>query len=84
MTVSRHAQYQDPETEAAKWNSAISDFIIYACAFTTNIYVETLENLAIGEHCLILGLSGGHSADVLLSYRSKIKWFLNKSKLFIF
>ncbi len=23
-----HAKYQDPETEAAKWNSAIVDFII--------------------------------------------------------
>lgn len=26
VTVSQHAQYQYPETEAAQWNSAISDF----------------------------------------------------------
>lgn len=29
MTVSQHAQYQDPQTEAAKWNSLINNFIIY-------------------------------------------------------
>ena len=29
VTVSQHAQYQDPETEAAKWNSAIIHLIIY-------------------------------------------------------
>ncbi len=34
-TASQHAQYQDPETEAAKWNSAIIHFIIYTCAFLT-------------------------------------------------
>ncbi len=28
VTVSLHAQYQDPETEAAKWNPAIINFII--------------------------------------------------------
>ncbi len=37
-------QYQDPETEAAKWNSAIIHFIIYTCAFPTathkNIFCE--------------------------------------------
>ncbi len=27
MTVSQHAQYQDPDTGAAKWNSAIINFI---------------------------------------------------------
>ncbi len=25
----------DPETEAAKWNSAIINYIIYTCAFLT-------------------------------------------------
>ena len=30
VTVNQHAQYQDPETEAA--NSAIIKFIIYTCA----------------------------------------------------
>lgn len=33
MTVSQHAQHQDPETEAAKWNSAIVHFITYTCDF---------------------------------------------------
>lgn len=32
VTVIQHAQYQDTEVEAAKWNSAIVQFIIY-CAF---------------------------------------------------
>lgn len=27
MTVSHHAQYHDPETEAAKWNSAILNLL---------------------------------------------------------
>ncbi len=31
VTVSQHGQYQNPETEAAKWNSAIID--IYTCDF---------------------------------------------------
>ncbi len=35
VPVSQQELYQDPETEAAKWNSAIIDFIIYACAFPT-------------------------------------------------
>lgn len=29
MTVSQHGQYQDPETETAKWNPAIIHFVIY-------------------------------------------------------
>ncbi len=29
VTVGQHAQYQDPEPEAAKWNSAIIHFIYY-------------------------------------------------------
>ncbi len=32
-TVSQHAQYQDPETEAAKGNVAIINFITHTCAF---------------------------------------------------
>lgn len=28
MTVSQHGQHQHPETEAAKWNSAIIYFIL--------------------------------------------------------
>ncbi len=35
VTVNQHAQCYDPETEAAKWNSAIIHFIIYAGAFPT-------------------------------------------------
>ncbi len=35
VTVSQHAQYEDPETEAAKIKSAINKFIIYICAFST-------------------------------------------------
>ncbi len=34
-SVRQHPQYQDPKTEAAKWNSAIIHFIIYTCAFPT-------------------------------------------------
>ncbi len=33
MTVSQHAQYQDPEIRAAKWNSAIINVIIHTCNF---------------------------------------------------
>lgn len=42
MAVSQHAQYQDSETEAAKWNSAISRFIYYISAF---YYSGVLERL---------------------------------------
>ncbi len=35
VTVSQHAQYQDPGTEAAEWNSAIINLIIYTCASPT-------------------------------------------------
>ncbi len=35
VTVSHYEQYQDPETEAAKWKSAIIYHIIYTCAFPT-------------------------------------------------
>ncbi len=33
VTVSQHAQHQDPETEAAEGISAIINLIIYICAF---------------------------------------------------
>ncbi len=29
----QHAQYQDPETKTAKWNSTIIHFVIYTCSF---------------------------------------------------
>lgn len=32
MSVSRHVHYEDPEAEAAKWNSTYVTFIIYICA----------------------------------------------------
>lgn len=31
MTASHYAQYQDSDSKAAKWNSAVSQFIIYSC-----------------------------------------------------
>lgn len=31
MTVSQHEQYTDPESEQAKWNPAIINFIMYGC-----------------------------------------------------
>lgn len=40
VTVSQPAQYPDPETDAAKWNSVIINFTIYTCAFfVTHYYV---------------------------------------------
>lgn len=33
--MSQHATRQDPETEAARWDSAIVHFIIYICDFPT-------------------------------------------------
>ncbi len=38
VSISQHAQHKDPDTEAAKWNSAIINFIIYICAFYTVIF----------------------------------------------
>lgn len=32
VTVSEHAGYKDLEIQAANWNSAIIDFMIYTCA----------------------------------------------------
>ncbi len=40
-SVSQHEQHQDPETEAAKWNSAFIHFIIYTCAFP----IEMCQNV---------------------------------------
>jgi len=37
VTVSQHAQYQDRESEAAKWNSATTNFIIYLCALCDKV-----------------------------------------------
>lgn len=34
MRVSQHKQHQDTESEAAKWNSDIINFIIYTYAFS--------------------------------------------------
>ena len=34
ITVSQHAQYQSPETEGAKWNSAMFNFISSTCALS--------------------------------------------------
>lgn len=34
VTVNQHAQPQEPDTEAAKGNSAIIIFIVYTCAFS--------------------------------------------------
>lgn len=35
VMVSRHEQHHEPETEAAGWNSAIINFVIYTCASST-------------------------------------------------
>lgn len=37
MTVSKHAQYEEPETEAAKRSLDIIHFIVYTCAFPISI-----------------------------------------------
>ena len=37
VTVSRQGQYQERETELAKWSSAIIHFVIYTCAFPTSM-----------------------------------------------
>lgn len=39
VTLSQNEQYQDPETDTAKWNSAIIHCIIYTCAFPNVICV---------------------------------------------
>ena len=43
VTVSQHAQSQDPETEADKWNSAIVRFIICTWAFPTFLTCALLK-----------------------------------------
>lgn len=35
VTASKLSQYQDPETQAAKWNSAIINCIVYTCPTVT-------------------------------------------------
>lgn len=43
VTVSQHAQHQDPEPDAAKWYSAIIKFIIHTRTFSTvtrNVFCE--------------------------------------------
>ncbi len=35
VPVRQQARHQDPETEAAKWNSTIFNFVIYTCALPT-------------------------------------------------
>lgn len=37
VRVEQHAQYQESETKAAKWNSAIIHVIMYPCAFAAII-----------------------------------------------
>ncbi len=39
-TVTQHEQYHDPESEAAKWNPAITKSIINTCDFP---HVKTLS-----------------------------------------
>ncbi len=44
VTVSQHAQYQHPETEAAAWHSDVMHFIIHTCDFSPvtcqNVFCE--------------------------------------------
>lgn len=48
VTVSQHEQYPDPETQAAKSNSAIIHFIIiHTCAFL----LMTCQDVACEEAC---------------------------------
>ncbi len=44
VTVSQRA-HQDPETQAAKWNSAIVNFIIYTSAFLSVTISKGEKNL---------------------------------------
>ncbi len=59
MTVSQHAPHHDPETEteaeAAKWSSAILNFIIYCSVFHTVMCQNVIparicRGLAVQEH----------------------------------
>lgn len=34
VTVNLHAQYQEPETESAQWNSATFNLTVYTCDFS--------------------------------------------------
>lgn len=52
VTVSKHAQQQDPEDEAAKWNLGIIIFVIQTYAFPTQdppCYRLTLVLLPVGS-----------------------------------
>ncbi len=50
VTVNQHEQHQDSETEAAKWNSANINFIIYACAFPAVTCQNIFSEKGLGEH----------------------------------
>ncbi len=56
------SHYQDPETEAAEWNSAVINFIIYTCTFPTvtcqNVFRET------GPYC--------HSWPATIKWKMKL------------
>ena len=51
VNMSQHAQYQDPETKAAKCNLAIIHFIIYCdkMSFMEKVY-HPLFTLAVNSH----------------------------------
>lgn len=61
VPVCQHAQYQDPYTEAAKWNSATITFIVCTCTCPTVTYLQwklwfwlwsqtwVLENIVTGQ-----------------------------------
>ncbi len=61
VTVSQHAQYQDPESEATKWNSAIINLIISTCAdvqkcpFTASEYPLFVVGEHVGCFCCEIG-----------------------------
>lgn len=52
VTASQHAQCQYSETKAVTWNSAITNSIIYTCAFTT----VTCENVFSEKGLFIAGI----------------------------
>ena len=43
VTVRQDEQYQDPQTEAAKWNSAIVGFMIYTCSLKRPYCVKSFK-----------------------------------------
>ncbi len=54
MAMRQHAQYRDPETEAAKWNSAFISFIIYTCALPAVKMYACEKSVEISMNILIL------------------------------